>query len=40
MIIAIMFPMSKKGSIFVVDTVQSDQMPNLAAMYTAERNSK
>lgn len=33
-------PMSKKGTIFVVDTVRSDQMPNLTAMFNAERNVK
>jgi len=34
------FPMAKKGTVFVVDTVRSDQMPNLNAMFNAERNVK
>ncbi|XP_069115944.1 LOW QUALITY PROTEIN: DNA polymerase epsilon catalytic subunit A-like [Argopecten irradians] len=34
------FPMSKKATVFVVDTVRSDQMPNLSALYNGERNSK
>ncbi|ESO90687.1 hypothetical protein LOTGIDRAFT_217825 [Lottia gigantea] len=33
-------PMSKKGTVFVVDTVRSDQMPNITALYNAERNNK
>ena len=32
-------PLIKKGLVFVLDTVRSNQMPNLATMYTNERNS-
>ena len=32
-------PMSKKALIFVLDTVRSNQMPNLNTMYNNERNS-
>ena len=34
------FPMAQRGTVFVVDTVRSDQMPNLTAMFNAERNNK
>ncbi|KAK3107356.1 hypothetical protein FSP39_012618, partial [Pinctada imbricata] len=34
------FPMSKKATVFVVDTVRSDQMPSLVALFNAERNAK
>ncbi|WAR05620.1 DPOE1-like protein, partial [Mya arenaria] len=40
MLYGLFFPMSKKGTIFVVDTVRSDQMPNVNAMFNAERNVK
>ncbi|XP_053408498.1 DNA polymerase epsilon catalytic subunit A-like [Mercenaria mercenaria] len=40
MLYGLFLPMSKKGTIFVVDTVRSDQMPNLNAMFNAERNAK
>ncbi|KAL4229089.1 hypothetical protein ACF0H5_012128 [Mactra antiquata] len=33
-------PATKKATILVVDTVRSDQMPNLNAMFNAERNVK
>lgn len=34
------FPASKKAHVFAVDTVRSNQMPNLQAMYNAEHNAK
>ncbi|KAK3581719.1 hypothetical protein CHS0354_015350 [Potamilus streckersoni] len=40
MIFGVFFPMSKKGTVFVVDTVRSDQMPNLNSIFNAERNAK
>ncbi|XP_013399576.1 DNA polymerase epsilon catalytic subunit A [Lingula anatina] len=40
MIFGLFFPMSKKGSVFVVDTVRSNQMPNMTALFNAERNNK
>jgi DNA polymerase epsilon subunit 1 len=40
MIFGLFFPMSKKCNVFVVDTVRSDQLPNLPALYNAERNSR
>ncbi|XP_048254478.1 DNA polymerase epsilon catalytic subunit A-like isoform X1 [Haliotis rufescens] len=40
MMFGLFFPGSKKGTIFVVDTVRSDQMPNVGALYNAERNAK
>lgn len=40
MIFGLFFPMSKKCTVFAVDTVRSDQMPNLPALYNAERNSR
>ena len=40
MMYGLFLPMSKKGTIFVVDTVRSDQMPNLTALFNAERNVK
>ncbi|XP_052253908.1 DNA polymerase epsilon catalytic subunit A-like [Dreissena polymorpha] len=40
MLFGLFFPMAKKGTVFVVDTVRSDQMPNLNAMFNAERNVK
>lgn len=39
-IYGLFFPMSKKATVFVVDTVRSDQLPNLSALYNAERNNK
>ncbi|XP_070201892.1 DNA polymerase epsilon catalytic subunit A-like [Littorina saxatilis] len=40
MLLGVFFPMSKRGTVFVVDTVRSDQMPNLQALFNAERNTK
>ncbi|CAC5377738.1 POLE [Mytilus coruscus] len=40
MIFGLFSPMSKKCNMFVVDTVRSDQLPNLPALYNAERNSR
>lgn len=40
MMYGLFFPMAKKGTVFVVDTVRSDQMPNLNAMFNSERNVK
>ncbi|KAL5019575.1 hypothetical protein ScPMuIL_002467 [Solemya velum] len=40
MMFGLFFPMSKKATLFVVDTVRSDQMPNLTALYNGERNNK
>ena len=40
MMYGLFIPLSKKGTIFVVDTVRSDQMPNLNALFNAERNVK
>ena len=34
------FPMSKKASVFVVDTVRTNQMPNMNALYNAEHNAR
>ena len=34
------FPMFKKGFIFVVDTVRSNQMPTLSSMYNTERMAR
>ena len=34
------FSSSKKATVFAVDTVRTNQMPNLNAMYTAERTAK
>ncbi|XP_077864309.1 DNA polymerase epsilon catalytic subunit A-like [Saccoglossus kowalevskii] len=39
MMLGLFFPTSKKVSVFVVDTVRTNQMPNLSAMYQAERNA-
>ncbi|KAK7073292.1 hypothetical protein SK128_028068 [Halocaridina rubra] len=39
-IFGIFFPKSKKGQIFVVDTVRSNQMPNLNNLYNNERNAR
>ena len=36
----IFFPMSKKASVFVVDTVRTNQMPNMNALYNAEHNAR
>uniref|UniRef100_A0A8C9TG99 DNA polymerase epsilon catalytic subunit n=1 Tax=Scleropages formosus TaxID=113540 RepID=A0A8C9TG99_SCLFO len=33
------FPSQRKASIFVLDTVRSNQMPNLSALYEAERTA-
>ena len=33
-------PMTQKAAIFVVDTVRTNQMPNMTALYNAEHNSK
>ncbi|KAK7499885.1 hypothetical protein BaRGS_00008976, partial [Batillaria attramentaria] len=40
MMIGLFFPMSKRATVFVVDTVRSDQMPNLQALFNGERNAK
>ena len=40
MMYGLFFPMAKKGTVFVVDTVRSDQMPNLNALFNSERNVK
>ncbi|XP_070548417.1 DNA polymerase epsilon catalytic subunit A-like isoform X2 [Ptychodera flava] len=40
MMFGVFLPMKNKASIFVVDTVRTNQMPNLTAMYQAERNAK
>ena len=34
------FSTSKKAAVFAVDTVRTNQMPNLNAMYAAERTAK
>ena len=34
------FPGAKKASVFVVDTVRTNQMPNMMALYNAEHNTK
>ena len=39
-IYGLFFPMWRKCVVYVVDTVRTDQMPNLNAMYNAERNNK
>lgn len=33
-------PMNKHAYIYVLDTVRSNQMPNMVSLYNAERNSK
>ena len=33
-------PVTKKASLFVVDTVRTNQMPNMTALYNAEYNNK
>lgn len=40
MVFGLFFPMSKRAVVYVVDTVRSDQMPTLTALFNAERNSK
>ncbi|XP_076438241.1 DNA polymerase epsilon catalytic subunit A-like [Babylonia areolata] len=40
MLLGLFFPVSKRATVFVVDTVRSDQMPNLQALFNAERNTK
>ncbi|XP_077998858.1 DNA polymerase epsilon catalytic subunit A-like [Glandiceps talaboti] len=40
MMMGIFFPTSDKASVFAVDTVRTNQMPNLSAMYNAERNAR
>ncbi|CAH1796227.1 unnamed protein product [Owenia fusiformis] len=40
MMFGLFFPMSKKASVFVVDTVRTNQMPNMNALYNAEHNLK
>lgn len=40
MVFGLFFPMSKRAMVYIVDTVRSDQMPTLTALYNAERNSK
>ena len=34
------FPASKKAAVFAVDTVRTNQMPNLNALYNAEYNAR
>uniref|UniRef100_T1J6P1 DNA polymerase epsilon catalytic subunit n=1 Tax=Strigamia maritima TaxID=126957 RepID=T1J6P1_STRMM len=34
------FPASKKATVFVLDTVANNQMPNMNSLYSAERNAK
>ncbi|KAB7504214.1 DNA polymerase epsilon catalytic subunit A [Armadillidium nasatum] len=36
----VFFSSTKKGHIFIVDTVRSNQMPNMNSLYNNERNSK
>ena len=38
-LLGLFVPTSKKASVFVVDTVRSNQMPNLNAMYGSERSA-
>lgn len=38
--IGLFIPATKKGHLFVVDTVRSNQMPNMTNLYNAERNYK
>ena len=38
-LLGLFVPTAKKGSVFVVDTVRSNQMPNLNAMYNSERGA-
>lgn len=40
MVFGLFFPMSKRAVVYIVDTVRSDQMPTLTALFNAERNSK
>ena len=35
----VFLPMHKKASVFVVDTVRTNQMPNMQALYNAEHNT-
>lgn len=37
---AVFMPLSQKAAIFVVDTVRTNQMPNMTALYNAERKTK
>ena len=39
-IVSVMFPPTKRGSIFAIDTVRSNQMPNLNSFYNAIRNDR
>ena len=38
-LLGLFVPTAKKASVFVVDTVRSNQMPNLNAMYGSERSA-
>ena len=38
-LLGLFVPTSKKASVFVVDTVRSNQMPNLGALYNSERSA-
>ncbi len=38
-LLGLFVPTTKKGSIFVVDTVRSNQMPNLVNLYNSERTA-
>lgn len=40
MVFGLFFPLSKRAVVYIVDTVRSDQMPTLTALFNAERNSK
>ena len=37
---ALFCPPAKKANFFVVDTVRTNQMPNLVSLYQDERNKK
>ncbi|XP_014670833.1 PREDICTED: DNA polymerase epsilon catalytic subunit A-like [Priapulus caudatus] len=39
-LLGLFFPMWKKAYAFVVDTVRTNQMPNLTTLYSSERNTK
>ena len=34
------FPTSKKAAVYVVDTVRTNQMPNMTNLYNAEHSAK
>ncbi|KAL9963852.1 hypothetical protein ACROYT_G027403 [Oculina patagonica] len=39
-ILAIFIPASRKASVFVIDAVRNNQMPNLSSLYQAERTAR